>query len=178
MLDQNAREEAYRGLVRTLRDQGLLSVDKAYANVNNVAHALGEVLGSKLSKDFGVSSGVAMKHEHWSMLANKAHTYISDLIFALVGAAVDTNERISADKQVVKAYEFNGAGTRPPVGMEDEFGYHWFKSERASSPGFGWWDKNQKAWKSTGEAGFITPDELKRRGWEYLCPVQMPVYDQ
>lgn len=46
--------------------------------------------------------------------------------------------------------------------------HHWLTSERSSSPCMSEWLNG--AWHSAGEAGDITPREMRRRGWEYDRP--------
>lgn len=60
-------------------------------------------------------------------------------------------------------------GTWPPANMLDDDAYHWLHAERASTAGIAQWIGN--TWRCIGEANPITPQELRRRGWEYLGPV-------
>lgn len=60
-------------------------------------------------------------------------------------------------------------GTRPAPDLADEPGHHWLHSERSLSPGIAWWDREE--WYVMNEGGHVTPEEMARRGWEYLGPV-------
>jgi hypothetical protein len=63
-------------------------------------------------------------------------------------------------------------GTWPPADMLNMDAYHWLHSERSSKPGIAEWLGN--VWHCIGEAQPITPQELARRGWEYLGPCKRP----
>jgi hypothetical protein len=51
----------------------------------------------------------------------------------------------------------------------NETGYHWFHSERSSEAAIAQWIGHE--WHCIGEEKPITPQEIHRRGWEYLGPV-------
>lgn len=59
-------------------------------------------------------------------------------------------------------------GTWPPHDLLDENGYHWLHAERAGSASIAQWMGNM--WYCVNESQPITPQELRRRGWEYLGP--------
>jgi hypothetical protein len=60
-------------------------------------------------------------------------------------------------------------GTWPHPKLRKNYSFHWLHAERASSPSIAQWVDNR--WVGMNETGPITPAEMKRRGWEYLGPV-------
>lgn len=59
------------------------------------------------------------------------------------------------------------AGTWPPADKLDEDGiYYWLHSERSMSPSIAQWIGNK--WALICEDTPISPQELRKRGWELL----------
>lgn len=58
--------------------------------------------------------------------------------------------------------------TRPPASLRSCEGYHWLHAERSMSAVVSQWINAR--WYSAGERDPITPQEMRRRGWEYLGP--------
>lgn len=64
-------------------------------------------------------------------------------------------------------------GTWPPHGELDHQGkYYWVHSERSFSAAIVQWMGNM--WYLIGEHNQVTPQELRRRGWEMLDPATPP----
>lgn len=64
-------------------------------------------------------------------------------------------------------------GTWPPYDQLDDKGsYHWLHAERASGAAVAQWMGNH--WICIGEPVGITPQQMRRRGWEYLGPCVRP----
>lgn len=62
-------------------------------------------------------------------------------------------------------------GTWPCYDFLDQSGsYHWLHAERSMSPAIAQWVGN--VWHCIGEERPITPQEMRRRGWEYLGPAE------
>lgn len=66
-----------------------------------------------------------------------------------------------------------GMRTEPP-GNWGGHEWHFLCSERAMGAIVCQWMSRDGRWASCGEAGLITPEEMARRGWEYLGPVPVP----
>ena len=59
-------------------------------------------------------------------------------------------------------------GTFPASNAKDQ-SFHWLDAERADGPSIAQWMGNM--WYCMGETLPVTPEELRKRGWEYLGPV-------
>jgi hypothetical protein len=62
--------------------------------------------------------------------------------------------------------------TWPPHELLDVMAYHWLHAERAGGAAIAQWVPDERAWACISEARSITPQEMHRRGWEYLGPVE------
>lgn len=64
--------------------------------------------------------------------------------------------------------EPDGGLTRPPAGLRGCEGYHWLHAERSMSAGVAQWLNGK--WYVVSEQYPVAPQEMRRRGWEYLGP--------
>lgn len=79
-------------------------------------------------------------------------------------------DRIIGDyKPVYVGPSGNHSETLPPEHLRNQEGYHWLHAERSLSASIAQWINGR--WFATGERGSFSPQEMRRRGWEYLGPV-------
>lgn len=62
-------------------------------------------------------------------------------------------------------------GTWPPHEMLDYQAHHWLHAERSSTASIAEWMPSMRAWVCGGELAPVPPIDMRRRGWEYLGPV-------
>lgn len=67
-------------------------------------------------------------------------------------------------------------GTYPPQAQIEFCGYHWLHAERSSTASVAQWMNG--SWYLIGEKNPISPNDLYRRGWEYLGPCVSRPYSQ
>lgn len=87
------------------------------------------------------------------------------------GCSTEYNQARLRVYNALIAFDQHYEKTKPPLNKQ-RLQYHWLGSERALTPCLSEWLKD--AWYSAGEAGPITPEEMYRRGWRYLRPVDLP----
>ena len=63
-----------------------------------------------------------------------------------------------------------------PAPDAEEFSWHWFHSERASTAPIAQWAHGK--WYVVAEVEGITPREMRVRGWEYLGPCNHRPYSK
>jgi hypothetical protein len=106
----------------------------------------------------------------------------TDLHFSISLEAARPPKCKKPSEAPVKWYTSQGATapieTVPPPGAEN-MSYHFLHAEGANGHDFqliAQWDMLSAKWLCVGEEDHVTPEEMSRRGWEYLEPVEARPY--